>query len=269
MKKILFSRLFIIAGLFLFGCKAEMMNYEGKAGVYFAVQHPWVSGSGNENSWEYSPKTEVPFITTTSSDSLVSLKVKLLGNLANKDRIFKIAVVDSATTAIAGTDYDLPEMSYVIKANKAFADVLIKVYRTPSLKDTMRKVMFTLLPTEDFELPFNTWYPMPGQHGYSPRPGAPIEDISAIQHTIIISDVITDQPAGWWPGFFGTFSRAKYQLLADWYDLTWDDFSRKNMDPNRAKALAQRAHYRLKQLEAEGNPVLEADGTPMEMGPMI
>lgn len=269
MKKILFPRLFAISALFLFGCKAEMMDYEGKAGVYFAVQHPWISGSGNANSWEYSPKTDIPFIATTSDDSLVSLKVKLLGNLVNKDRLFKVTVVDSGTTAIAGTDYDLPENNYVLKANATSADVLIKVHRTPSLKDTLRKVMFTLVATEDFELPFKTWYPMPGQYGYSPRAGAPIEDISAIQHTIIISDVITNQPAGWWPGFFGDFSRAKYTLLADWYDLTWDDFTRENMDPNRAKALAQRANYRLKELEAQGNPILEADGTPMKMGSMI
>lgn len=269
MNKIWSSGFFILAGILLFGCKAEMMDYEGKAGVYFAVLQPFFGGSGDSTSWPYTPVTEVPFITTTSNDSAVSLNVKLLGNMVNKDRTFKMVIVDSGTTAIKGTDYDLTETDYVLSANTSSKEVLVNIYRTPSLKDTLRKVMFELVPTADFELPINTWYPAPGQYGYTPKPGAPVEEISAIRHTIILSDVITNQPTGWLPGFFGDFSKKKYEILAEWYDLTWDDFTRANMDPNRSRALGQRAKYRLEELEAEGNPVLEADGTPMKMGPLV
>lgn len=261
--------LFVLAGSFLFGCKTEMMDYEGKPGVYFANQQAFVGGGGDSTSWPYSPITEVPFITTTSNDSLVKIKVKLLGNLVNKDRTFKMVVVDSGTTAILGTDYDLPEQNHILKANEASANVYVKVYRAPSLKDTTRKLMFTLVETTDFELPIDTWYPAPGQYGYSPKPGAPVQNISVVRHTILLSDVITNQPTGWFGGFYGDFSKAKYQFLADYFELTWGDFSREKMDTNRARALGQRAKYRLEELEAEGNPVLEADGTPMKMGPLV
>ncbi len=267
MNKIWSFCLSVLAGIVLFGCKTDMMDYEGRAGVYFAVQNPFVGGIGDSTSWPYTPLTEIPFITTTSTDSAVKLRVKLLGNLVNKDRTFKMVIVDSGTTAIEGTDYDLPQTEYVLSANTISKEVVIKVHRSSSLKDTLRKVMFELVPTADFALPINTWFPAPGQYGYSPKPGAPIENISAIRHTIIISDVITSQPSGWLPGFFGDFSRKKYIILAEWYNLTWDDFTRANMDPNRSRALGQRAKYRLEELEAEGNPVLEADGTPMKMGP--
>lgn len=269
MNKIGFFRLSILAGIFLFGCKAQMMDYEGKAGVYFAVQHPWASGGGDSTSWEYSPKTEVPFIMTTSTDSVVGLKVKLLGNLVNNDRNFRMVIVDSGTTAIAGTDYDVPQKDYVLAANTSTQIVYVNVHKASSLKDTQRTIMIELVPTADFQLPINTWYPAPGQYGYSPKPGAPTENISAIRHTIVLSDVITSQPAGWLPGFFGDFSREKYNVLCDWFDLSWDDFSRVKMDPNRSRALGQKAKYRLEELQAAGNPVLEADGTPMKMGPLV
>lgn len=260
---------FLLAAAILFGCKAEMMDYEGKPGVYFANQQPFISGTGDSTSWPYTPVTEIPFITTTSNDSLVKLRVKLLGNLVNKDRMFKMVVVDSGTTAKEGVDYDLPAQNYVMKANTAYADVFVHVYRASSLKDTMRKVMFTLVETPDFKLPIDTWYPAPGQYGYSPKPGAPVQDISVIRHTILLSDVITNQPTGWFGGFYGDFSKKKYQFLAELFNLTWDDFSREKMDTNRARALAQKAKYYLEELEAEGNPVLEEDGTPMKMGPLV
>lgn len=261
--------LFILAGVYLFGCKAEMMDYEGKPGVYFANQQPFVGGGGDSTSWPYSPVTEVPFITTTSNDSIVELKVKLLGNYVNKDRTFKVVLVDSGTTALAGTDYEFDQQEYTLKANTASSIVPVKVYRTPSLKDTTRTIMFTLVETPDFTLPIDIWYPAPGQYGYSPKPGAPVQDVSAIRHTILISDVITNQPTGWFGGFYGDFSKEKYQFLAEYFDLTWDDFSREKMDNNRARAFAQKAKYRLEELEAAGTPVLEADDTPMKMGPLV
>lgn len=270
MKKVSFYRNFMFASLVLLGCKADMIDYKGKAGVYFAVQHPWISGGGDSTTWEYAPKTEVPFIVTTSSDSLVRLKVKLLGNLVNKDRTFKMVVVDSGTTAIKGEDFEWPKNEFVMEANSSITDVFVQVYKTPSLKDTMRKIMFELVPTPDFQLPINTWYPAPGQYGYSPKPGAPVEDISAIRHTIVLSDVITNQPTGWYAGFFGDFSKKKFDVLSEWFNLTWNDFLRENMDPNRARAFAQKAKYKLQELEEQGTPVMEADGvTPMTMGFLI
>ncbi|MEO6681406.1 MAG: DUF4843 domain-containing protein, partial [Ginsengibacter sp.] len=233
MNKVWIFWFFILTGFFLIGCKADMINYTGKAGIYFAIKGPSESGGSDSNSLAYIPKTEISFITTISKDSLVNLRVNLFGNLENRDRVFKVGIVDSATDAIGTTDYDLLEKEYTLKANTSFTNVPIKVYKTPSLKDTLRQIMLELIPTPDFDLSMKVWYPIPGQRQYSNSSGSAVINISAIRHTIIISDVITNQPEGWNASYFGAFSKKKYLLLTEWYSLTWDDFSKTNMDRNR------------------------------------
>ena len=258
----------LMAGIIfcLHACQTDLMDYEGEAGVYFAVQHPWPSGAGDTITWEMSPISNISFFLQEKKDSTIDIRVQLLGNPVAHDRYFKVTVVDTGTTAKVGHDYDPVEEIHTLPANAHYADMKIKLYKQADLSGRSRSLMLRLEETADFRLPFGTWYPWPTQHKWSPNVGAPEEDISAIEHTILISDVV-QQPEGWWPGLLGTFTVKKFNMMCEMFDLTIQDFSSNTvMTSSRAKAYGQRFDAYLEAQRKAGNEILEDDGTPMKMG---
>ncbi len=256
----------IISTLFyLNGCEQDLMNYEGDAGVYFAVQFPWPSGYGDSTMWELSPISDVSFFLKEKADSTIKVRVQITGNPIEKDRNFKVVVVDTGTTAVVGHDYEaIPEMHTVL-ANTHYTDIPVKLYKQTDLAGTSRKIMLRLVETPDFHLPIGTWYPWPEQHKWSPTVGGEKVDISAIEHTIVISDIVKE-PSGWFAGLLGKFSVKKFTLMCQMFHLTIDDFSKENMNSSRATAYGQRFDAWLKTQKKEGNEILEEDGTSMKMG---
>lgn len=249
-------------------CETELMDYEGDAGVYFAVQYPWISGAGDTTLWEFSPVSEVSFFLLDKKDSLIDIRVQILGDPVNADRYFKVVVVDTGTTAKAGYDFDPIDERQLMPANAHYIDMKVKVYKQADLSGGRKSLMLRLEETTDFRLPFNTWYPWPGQHEWAPTTGADKQDISAIEHTIYISDIVSE-PAGWWGGLLGTFTVKKFNMMCEMFDLTINDFSKENMGSSRAKAYGQRFDTYLKAQKEAGNEILEEDGTPMEMGSVL
>lgn len=261
----------LMAGIIfcLHACQTDLMDYEGEAGVYFAVQHPWPSGAGDTITWEMSPISNISFFLQEKKDSTIDIRVQLLGNPVAHDRYFKVTVVDTGTTAKVGHDYDPVEEIHTLPANAHYADMKIKLYKQADLSGRSRSLMLRLEETTDFRLPFGTWYPWPTQHKWSPAIGAPDEDISAIEHTILISDVV-QQPEGWWAGLLGTFTVKKFNMMCEMFDLTVQDFSSNTvMTSTRAKAYGQRFDAYLEAQRKAGNEILEDDGTPMKMGTVL
>ena len=50
---------FLMISWLMQGCEREMMDYQGKPGIYFAVQHGFAGG--NETIWPYQPLTNIEF----------------------------------------------------------------------------------------------------------------------------------------------------------------------------------------------------------------
>ncbi len=256
----------IISALFsLNSCESELMNYEGDAGVYFAVQFPWQSGYGDSTIWELSPVSNVSFFLQKRTDSTIKVRVQITGNTLDRDRQFKVVVADTGNTAKVNYDYDpIPEI-HTIRANTQYTDIPIKVYKQADLANTSRKIILRLEETADFRLPIGTWYPWPDQHKWSPSVGSEEVNISAIEHTIIISDIIKE-PEGWYSGLLGKFTIKKFNLMCEMFDLTINDFSKEAMNTSRATAYGQRFDTWLQTQKQNGNEILEEDGTPMKMG---
>lgn len=256
----------VLSVLFMLnGCKTDLMNYEGDSGVYFAVQYPWPSGYGDSLQWELCPETEVSFFLLDVQDSVIPIRVQITGDAADYDRYFKVVVVDTGTTAVVGHDFEAIAETQKVAAGTHYTDMKIRLYKQADLSGLRRSLMLRLEETADFRLPLGTWYPWPGQHRWAPSVGAATVDISAIEHTIYISDVVSE-PEGWWAGLLGDFTVKKFNLMSKMYDLTIDDFSKENMNANRARAIGERFDAWLKTQREAGNEVLEEDGTPMEMG---
>ena len=259
----------VLSVLFMLnGCKTDLMTYEGDAGVYFAVQYPWtLSSYGDSLRWELCPETEVSFFLKEVQDSVISIRVQITGDAADYDRYFRVVVVDTGTTAVVGHDFEAIAETQKVAAGSHYTDVKIRLYKQADLSGLRRSLMLRLEETADFRLPMGTWYPWPGQYKWAPATGVATVDISAIEHTIYISDIIS-VPEGWSAclGLLGTFTEKKFYLMCEIYNLTIDDFSKESMNTSRGRALGERFDAWLKAQKEAGNEILEEDGTPMEMG---
>lgn len=110
MKKYIFLLSVVLSFL---GCEKEMMDYEGKDGIYFSVQEVPPSQYGNPEIWAHVDTTLIPFSLLLENDSTVRLKVRVMGKVVNYDRYFTLSVVDTSTTATEGEDYAPLEKQYV------------------------------------------------------------------------------------------------------------------------------------------------------------
>ena len=84
MKKYIFLLVVVLSFL---GCEKEMMDYEGKDGVYFSVQEVPPSLYGDPEIWSHMDTTLIPFSLLLENDSTVRLKVRVMGDVVNYDRI--------------------------------------------------------------------------------------------------------------------------------------------------------------------------------------
>lgn len=106
MKRRYIAILIISLTTWLYACETEMMGYEGESGVYFMMQKAPPSGYGDLEQYEYVDTTLIPFAMFTAKDTVLPIRVRIIGDVAGHDRYFTIRVVDTLTTAKAGEDYE-------------------------------------------------------------------------------------------------------------------------------------------------------------------
>ena len=102
MKRRYIAILIISLTTWLYACETEMMGYEGESGVYFMMQKPPASGYGDPEQYEYVDTTLIPFAMFTAKDTVLPIRVRITGEVADHDRYFTIRVVDTLTTAKEG-----------------------------------------------------------------------------------------------------------------------------------------------------------------------
>ena len=121
------------------------------------------------------------------------LPVRISGKRASTDRWFKIKVVDSATTAVAGLHYKALDTAYKMPADSGNAMVPVILYGTDtSLLKRSVTIKLKIVASNDL---LNTF---------------PTMDTARI----IFSNRL-EQPAWWmvWIGELGEYSRVKYELF--------------------------------------------------------
>ena len=123
----------------------------------------------------------------------INIPIKISGIISHEDRFFKLAVVDSATTAEPDLHYKAFNDSYVIPADSGTITVPIIIYnKDPELADSTFSLAFTLVPTTDFE----------------------VNIVDLIYSKISFSNRL-EQPGWWiyWMSSLGMYSRVKHQLF--------------------------------------------------------
>jgi len=268
MKKILVYILLFQLFIIFSGCKKEIMGYEGKEGIYFAVQ----SGLSiySAASWPYQPSTNVEFVRIGKSETDVSIKVSITGPVKDYDRSFQVEVNKDSTTAILGQHYDAIKGEWVIKAGATSTNILVHLKRTADLQQTARTLGLRLIATKDFELSFPEWDAIPSLNG-----GPVVKKFNASLHSLKINDIMV-QPAVWIgsiqpvnkeSGVFGAFTRKKMEFMIANLGVTYADFSSTETMPTaRALLIANDATAILKARFDAKNPVLEDDGRLMFIG---
>lgn len=269
MKRLLFFFLSIYLSFLFTSCEKEMMNYEGREGVYFSVRH-------NDNAifleslWPYQPYSNVDFVRIAADEVEFGVKVMITGPVKDYDRVFRVAVNSDSTTAIAGQHYEPVKEEWIIPAYATSTLVKVRLKRTEDLELNPVELGLRLLPTADFELSFPEFDAIPEYTS-----GVVVPEFDASLHTLRINDIMM-QPAVWSgslqagnreSGLMGVFSRKKMEFLMEYLDLKYEDFANaESMPMARQMLVASDATAVLVRLFNENKPVLENDGRLMWLG---
>lgn len=250
MKNIIIIGLSIICLIGINGCKSEMMDYEGKSGIYFKMQIPPSSGYGDKEIWEHVDTTNIPFSITLKDDSLFTLRFKVIGDVVDYDRQFKLEIA-STSTAVEGREYKLFQKDNIVKAGEDEAYVTVHFSRTDELLNTHLYLTLNLISTSDFSLPLKEWRQMSNSYN--------TKDINVVQHTLDLSNSIF-KPDIWTVTVWDEYSDYKFWFVTDFFGLTQAEFKNKDVMPMaREKYLGMSLNKYLKEKEAAGTPEMMYD----------
>lgn len=174
---------FILTLLLFSSCEKEGFYYQDVARVRLEGPEKWAV---NTDSLEFS------FITTPSGVNQVEMeiKVQVMGFASDKDRVVKVGVNTSKTTA-ASNQYSCPAQ-VTIPANSLSATFSVLLKRTSDLQQKTVRLFIEVQESPDFQI------------GVSER-----------NHLLIKWNDILSMPKNWsdLEPFFGTFSLVKYRFM--------------------------------------------------------
>ncbi len=174
---------FILTLLIFSSCEKEGFYYKDVARVRMEGPYKWAV---NTDSLEFS------FITTPSGVSQVEMEITIhvMGFLSDKERVVKIGVNSSKTTATS-SHYTCP-LQVTVPANSLTATFPVILKRTSDLQQNTVRLYIELEDSPDFKV------------GVAER-----------DHLLIKWNDILSMPKNWseLEPFFGTFSLVKYRFM--------------------------------------------------------
>ena len=251
--------------LYTTSCNKDVELYSGcKAGLF--IQEVYSTDLyGNPLSYRDSTTYSFANAAEDVTSGYVRFYVRTIGDVVNYDRPYVFKAMQG-TTGVEGEDFDLSENDFVIKANQAIDTVYVKLLRTAKLRKQTVRLKVGIEPNTHFETPFT-------EYKNSSSWSADGNMHSAVSFVINFNEKYSE-PYYWGEScipFFGTFSVSKYLALNNYMGWTSSDWS--NAGFSGAKIMYGKldyfaryfAKYLLKRAE-EGNPLLEEDGSYMQMG---
>ncbi|SDK25651.1 protein of unknown function [Pedobacter sp. ok626] len=235
----------------MFSCKKqELKTYEGLPSVYFNETNRRLKFQGEV----LTDSSVLSFSLAKVKDSVVTVITTTVSTPSSQDRTYEL-VIDPASTAIAGTHYDVLPKVFTIKKNTVTDTVRIKFFRTTDLQTKGVTLFFDLKPNENFSTPMID----------KTINATTKQKISYIKYRYFINDIIK-RPGRWLDGYLGKFSRKKLELMTTVL----------NVDPaylDTSVQIGETLGYGLymqrylNEMRLAGKTVYEDDGTEMVMGP--
>lgn len=256
----------LAASAAIVGCEESLDTYEGESGIYFDTK-------ADDNSVMLTDTVTVHWGLKNAdiTSQTVKLRVKLFGNTASVDRKFSILVeTDPGDTyaAEAGIDYIEPPLEYTMKAGEAETVIEVEVLRRHNLQDNPRRLRISLVETPELKFLFSRAV------GYVNEAGETLSRPLDLQRVIYMDESFPIP--GWWyycgDAYFGDWSMTKSALICEVMGIDREDWVDTNALVNSLSQgyLKFCGRYMQKWLEeqaAQGNTILDEDGSPMVMGP--
>lgn len=149
------------------------------------------------------------FVYEAGDEIEVPVKVQLVGRPSGNDRPLDIAV--SSEDAVEGTDYTLPERPF-LPAGESGTDYVVKLKRTPALKQERKMIRLEIRANDHFTLPVTEMV----QTG---------DTVSTLVCRIYFSDMFTKAPVAWDRNLLGAFTQQKFELACRVLSIDPDDFN--------------------------------------------
>lgn len=143
--------LLLLIALFCWNCQEDKLDtYDGQDGVYFI--NLYATRILTSDDW-FSDTTNFSFALVNASDTVINLGVRVMGNMVDYDRTFRI---NYTTNATAGIHYDELESEYTIPANNSDSYIPIHIYREAIESDTTFYIELQLISNDNFaqNMPF-------------------------------------------------------------------------------------------------------------------
>ena len=247
MKQLLYISIILTA----LSCRRDpLITYNTDDNVYFNY-------TISTNYYVDSTNFSFAYRDASVQDTILSVPLRVTGAPAATDRRYNL-VVDPASTAAAGTHYELPEL--VIHAGKVQDTLRLLLKRAPDLTAGVKKLILHLQPNEFFKT----------QLEYRLVNNVARDSADVLTFSITMSDILDEGPF-WddsYAAFFGTFSLKKVKFIHDLLGMPLDFWSvyPDNQRRTAATYYASSTSRYLSDQAAQGNIIYDEDGTPMTMG---
>jgi hypothetical protein len=268
--------LFLLALVFS-ACEHEKLDtYSGQNEIYF--QYAIASSTVDVVD---STVVHFGYDTPIKEDSLIRIKVKVMGDVVDFDRAVAFEL-ETASSAQSGQDVELLLDSSYVKAGKTVGQVAIKIKNTANLDDKILNANLKLLSNEFFQTDFkSTSFSSVNATG----------KINSIKYRVLF-DNANEKPNLWayydsrFTPYFGTYSKKKLDLICELINITREYFTYTRTETQTEAQAASAAfsakwptsimlfsartlnNYLSNYKRTHGEPLLEDDGTEMVPGPL-
>jgi lipoprotein len=210
----------LLLTLVLQSCEKETMRYEGEpgniSGIYFLYSSSYTM-SGGMRIEHYQDSIEVTFaqVPANLEEMTVNLPVRVLGNLSDKERAFKVKV--SSGTAVENVDYQPLQEEYMMPANQESTSLPLVLLRTDKLKKEKLDLTIELVENDNFKLLLPVKINDDGK-----------TEVVTTHIKVIFSEIYTEswQYQLFGRDIFGPFTVKKFEFVntvMHWSPSDWDD----------------------------------------------
>lgn len=269
-KIIKYSFVLLLITCLVSACKEdEVMVFNGENNVYFSLQR-WgnlpsgitytvdytISEADGEThiseSWTYLKRSKDSLVVSlaleaSEADKFQLVPVSLLGNIVDYDRPLSYAI-GAKSEIKEGEGFSIEEAK--IPAGKNIGSIVLRLDRE-AFRDNTYAIDLELKANEHFQTNYK-------KMAYSTSDTAKVD---LLRFRVIVSDIL-QKPTSWLASF-GTFSREKIYLVVELTGGDINAFYAEKLDAGLMFAWQSVLKNYLAKRAAEGDPVLEADGSLM------
>ena len=210
MKKILF--IISILTVFIGGCSEDKLDtYAGRNSIYFEIPKPGSWGDFKE----LTDTTRFSFVDRVIDDTVLTIRVAVLGDVAHYDRYFQVHLLIEKTTGKNGVNFQMEKTEFIVPADSICGYVEVKLIRTADLLDTTYQIGFALDANEYFQLAIEQQMVNKENHKY----------VDLLHHYLLFNDHL-DKPLRWdFGNLLGKWTPKKHLLINKLLDMDSKDWA--------------------------------------------